>query len=188
MSGKAIGYLRVSTTDQTTARQLDGVELDRVFEDQVSGSSAMNRPALIQCLDYLRDGDVLHVHSIDRLARNLLDLQKLVEELTRRGVTVHFHKERLVFTGDDGDPMQTLMFQMMGAFAQFERALIRSRQREGIAAAKAAGKHLGRRSALTGEQIEEARARREAGESMSALAKAYGVSRQTLYVHLGGQA
>jgi DNA invertase Pin-like site-specific DNA recombinase len=184
MSGKAIGYVRVSSVDQTTTRQLEGMALDRVFEDKVSGAKADNRPALRQCLDYLRDGDTLHVHSIDRLARNLFDLQKLVEDLTGRGVAVHFHKENLTFTGQATDPMQTLMFQMMGAFAQFERALIRSRQREGIEAARAAGKHLGRRASMTAEQLAEARARRDAGESVASLAKAFGVSRQTLYVNL----
>lgn len=182
--GKAIGYVRVSSVDQNTARQLEDVALDRVFEDKASGSAADNRKALQDCLGYLRDGDVLHVHSIDRLARNLLDLQKIVEDLTGRGVGVVFHKENLAFTGEGGDPMQMLMLQMMGAFAQFERAMIRERQREGIAAAKAAGKPLGRRASLTPGQVAEVRARRAAGETAISLAKAYGVSRATLYQYL----
>lgn len=179
--GQNVGYTRVSTTDQNTARQLDGIDLDRVFEDKASGSGADNRKALQACLLHLREGDTLHVHSIDRLARNLMDLQRLVGDLTGRGVGIVFHKENLTFTGAGDDPMQTLMLHMMGAFAQFERSLIRERQREGIAAAKAAGKALGRRPSLTPAQINEARARRAAGESATDLAKAYGVSRATMY-------
>lgn len=178
---KAIGYIRVSTEDQNTARQLDGVTLDKVFSEKVSGAQSDNRAALRACLDYLRDGDTLHVHSIDRLARNLKDLQGIVTDLTARGVSVQFHKENLHFTGVNDDPMQTLMFHMMGAFAQFERALIRARQAEGIAAAKAAGKHLGRPPAFDKETLTQVRARRAAGESAAALAKEFQVSRQTIY-------
>jgi len=185
MTGKAIGYVRVSSVDQTTARQLDGVTLDKTFEDKASGSKADNRKALQDCLTYLRDGDTLHVHSIDRLARNLLDLQKIVEDLTGRGVAVEFHKEGLKFSGTGSDPMNKLMMQMMGAFAEFERALIRERQREGIAAAKARGQALGRRAVMTPEQVREAKERRAAGESAADLAKAYGVSRATMYNQLG---
>ena len=187
MGGKAIGYVRVSSGDQTTARQLDGIKLDRVFEDKVSGAN-QDRAQLQACLSYLRDGDVLHVHSIDRLARNLMDLQALVSELTGRGVEVQFHKEGLTFSAKANDPMQTLLFHVMGAFAQFERSLIRERQREGIAAAKAAGKPLGRRAAMTPAQISEARTRRAAGESATALAKAYGVARATMYQNLAEEA
>jgi DNA invertase Pin-like site-specific DNA recombinase len=183
MSGKQIGYVRVSSVDQNTERQLDGVDLDRVFEDKASGAKSENRKALQECLQYLRDGDVLHVHSIDRLARNLLELQKLVGDLVARGVVVRFHKEGMTFSGEN-DPMQTLMLQMLGAFAEFERAMIRERQREGIEAAKRAGKHLGRPSALTDQQIEEARARRAQGETPTQLATAFGVSRASMYAYL----
>ncbi len=189
-TGKAIGYVRVSSVDQNTTRQLDGIALDRIFEDKLSGSSQDQRAQLQACLAYLRDGDVLHVHSIDRLARNLMDLQTLVSELTGRGVEVRFHTEGLTFNANASanDPMQMLLFQVMGAFAQFERSLIRERQREGIAAAKAAGKHLGRRAVMTEAHIADARARRAAGESATDLAKAFGVSRATLYQNLAGDA
>ena len=183
MNGQQIGYRRVSSTDQTTARQLDSVELDRAFEDQVSGATT-DRPQLRECLAYLREGDTLHVHSIDRLARNLADLQAIVEDLNKRGVSVRFHKESLTFTGKS-DPMATLMLQMMGAFAQFERSLIRERQREGIAAAKAAGKALGRKASLSPAKIEDLRARRAAGESPSTLAAEFGISRSSVYNYLG---
>ncbi|QJT08026.1 recombinase family protein [Oceanidesulfovibrio marinus] len=180
--GQQVGYLRVSTVDQNTGRQLEEVTLDRRFEDKASAKDT-KRPSLEECLAYLRSGDTLHVHSIDRLARNLSDLQKIVDDLTSRGVTVQFHKERLTFTGQDSS-MQKLMFQMMGAFAEFERALIRERQREGIAIAKAKGKYKGRKKALTKEQVEEIKARKNRGEPMAKLAREYGVSRTTLYASL----
>jgi DNA invertase Pin-like site-specific DNA recombinase len=167
---------------------LDGVHLDKVFTEKVSGGNREARAALRSCLDYLRDGDTLHVHSIDRLARNLKDLQDIVSDLTARGVAVRFHKESLLFTGDNTDPMQTLMFQMMGAFAQFERDLIRARQREGIAAAKAAGKHLGRPPAFAPEQVRQIQERRTQGEAVTAIAKDLGVSRQTVYTLLRDKA
>ncbi len=174
-----VGYIRVSTTDQTTDRQLVGINLDKTFTDKLSGKDT-KRPQLAACLEWVREGDTLHVHSIDRLARNLEDLQRLVRQLTGKGVKVHFHKEGLTFRGDE-DPMQKLMFQMMGAFAEFERALIRERQREGIAAAKAAGKHLGRKPSLTPDQAQAVREAVAAGEEKASIARRFGISRQTLY-------
>jgi DNA invertase Pin-like site-specific DNA recombinase len=177
-----IGYRRVSTEDQTTARQLEGVALDRTFEDKLSGKDT-KRPALKEALAYAREGDTLHVHSIDRLARNLQDLLAVLTDLTGRGVAVKFHKEGLTFTGE-ADPFQALQLQIIGAVAEFERSLIRERQREGIAAAKKAGKHLGRRAKLAPEQVAELRSRAAAGEEKKALAAAFGVSRQTVYALL----
>ena len=176
-----VGYIRVSTVDQNTDRQLDGIELEEVFEEKISGKSA-NRPQLQECLRYLRKGDELHVHSIDRLARNLLDLQKLVQELTGRGVTITFHKENMTFDGSSSNPMHKLLLQILGAFAEFERSMIRERQAEGIAAAREKGTHLGRRSKLTKEQISQIKARRL--ENKTALAKEFGCSRQTIYAAL----
>ena len=177
-----VGYIRVSTDDQNTARQLDGVVLDRTFEDKLSGRDT-KRPALQEALAYVREGDTLHVHSIDRLARNLQDLLAVLTDLTGRGVAVKFHKEALNFTGQS-DPFQALQLQIIGAVAEFERALIRERQREGIALAKRAGKHLGRPAKLTQEQAKEILARAAKGEEKKALAEEYGVSRQTLYALL----
>ena len=174
-----VGYVRVSSLDQKTDRQLSGVELDKVFEDKASAAD-VKRPQLAACLEYVRKKDTLHVHSIDRLARNLQDLLGLVERLTSRGVSIKFHKERLTFSGEDS-PFQKLQLQVIGAVAEFERALIRERQREGIAKAKAKGKHLGRERKLTGEQEQEVRRRADAGEEKKGLAAKYEVSRQTLY-------
>lgn len=175
-----IGYVRVSSAEQNNARQLDTVQLDKTFEDQVSGSS-VKRPGLITCLDYLREGDVLHVHSIDRLARNLVELQALVTGLTERGVTVHFHTENIIFGSGEPSALTTLLFQCLGAFAQFERAMIKERQSEGIASAKAAGKHLGRPAKLSAQERRDILSKLEAGEAPSLLAKAYCVSKSTVH-------
>ncbi|OAI02851.1 recombinase family protein [Methylomonas methanica] len=180
MKGQNVGYIRVSSTSQNTERQLADVALDRVFTDKASGKDA-NRPELSNCLEHLREGDVLHVHSIDRLARNLKDLQTIIENLTKNGVTVKFYKEHLTFEAANTSPMQTLMLQMLGAFAEFERTLIKERQREGIEAAKAQGKKLGAPAKLTAAQTAEIKARVEQGDDKSKLAKEYGISRPTLY-------
>ncbi|WP_201263435.1 recombinase family protein [Mycobacterium montefiorense] len=179
MMGQRIGYQRVSTVDQNADRQLDGVELDKMFVDKASGKDTQ-RPQLAACLDYIREGDILVVHSMDRLARNLEDLRRIVRELTCQGVKVQFVKENLTFAGDDS-PMNTLLLSMLGAVAEFERSMILERQREGIALAKAAGKYKGRKAALTDKQADELRARLAAGEPVTALAKAFGISRQTVY-------
>ena len=120
-----VGYLRASSTDQNTVRQLDGIEVERIFEDKVSGKDA-DRPKLAEMLAFVRDGDTVVVHSMDRLARNLDDLRRIVRALTARGVRVEFVKESLTFTGEDS-PMATLLLSVMGAFAEFERALILER-------------------------------------------------------------
>ena len=177
--GQDIGYVRVSSIDQNTDRQLDGITLERIFEDKVSGKTT-NRPALTECLDYLRSGDTLHVHSMDRLARNLNDLECLVKALTAKGIGVQFYKENLIFTGDDS-AMSMLLLQVMGAVAQFERANINERQREGIAKAKAQGKHLGRKPSMTPEDIQKARDMVADGMAKADVASFFGVSRQTLY-------
>lgn len=184
MIGKNVGYIRVSTVQQNTARQLDGVQLDKVFEDKISGKS-VDRPELKACLAYLREGDTLHVHSMDRLARNLDDLRKIVKDLTQDGIKVQFHKENLIFTGDDS-PMSQLLLSMMGAFAEFERSLIRERQLEGIQIAKSKGLYRGRKPALSADRVSELLARISAGESITALAREYGISRETIYQYKRG--
>lgn len=180
-----VGYIRVSSLAQNTARQLDGMTLDRVFEDKASGKDA-NRPQLAECLKYLREGDTLHVHSMDRLARNLDDLRRIVKELTGRGVAVRFEKESLTFTGESS-PMANLLLSMLGAVAEFERSLILERQREGIAIAKTEGKYKGRKLSLTPERAEELQRRAAAGEKKAALAREFGVSRETVYQYLGSR-
>lgn len=177
--GKRIGYIRVSSVDQKTVRQLDGIQVDKTFTDRASGKDT-NRSHLKAALDYLRDGDVLVVHSMDRLARNITDLLHTVEALNERGVVIEFVKEGLTFTGDDS-AMSRLMLTIMGGVAEFERAMIRERQMEGIAKAKQAGKYRGRQSTMTASQVRAIRDRAAAGANKSALAREFKVTRQTIY-------
>ena len=182
MTGHRIGYRRVSTIDQNTARQLDGLAIDTLFEDKASGKDTA-RPQLQAAMEFCREGDTLLVHSMDRLARNLTDLRMLVRQLTERGVAVQFQKEALTFTGEDS-PMANLLLSMLGAVAEFERALLLERQREGIAVARAAGRYKGRRPTLSTARIAEIRRRAAAGEKKAALAREFGVSRETVYCWL----
>jgi DNA invertase Pin-like site-specific DNA recombinase len=180
--GQRIGYVRVSTLDQNTQRQLEGIELDRTFSDKASGKD-VDRPQLQAALAYLREGDTLVVHSMDRLARNAEDLLRIVRELTGRGVTVEFVKNHLTFSGKS-EPMAKLMMTMLAAFGEFERDLIRERQREGIAIAKAKGVYKGRKKALTAEQAAELFECARSGMPKAELARSYGISRETLYQYL----
>ena len=182
MHGQRIGYIRVSTLDQNPDRQLEGAQVSKVFTDKASGKD-MQRPQLDALLGYIREGDTLVVHSMDRLARNLDDLRCLVQQLTGRGVRIEFIKEGLTFTGEDS-PMANLLLSVMGAFAEFERELIRERQREGIALAKQRGAYRGRKPALSNAEATELRRRAEAREPKAALAREFGISRATLYEYL----
>lgn len=182
MDGQRVGYVRVSSFDQNPDRQLDAVCVTRTYTDKASGKDT-RRPELDQLLAYVRDGDTVVVHSMDRLARNLDDLRRIVQGLTRRGVRIEFVKEGLTFTGEDS-PMAHLMLSVMGAFAEFERALLRERQREGIALAKQRGAYRGRKRALNVEQIGEVKRRIAAGEQKARVARDMGISRETVYQYL----
>ena len=182
---KRIAYVRVSSVDQNPERQLEGIQSlspDKVFTDKCSGKDT-KRPQLEAMLSYVREGDTVVVHSLDRLGRNLDDLRRLVTELNGRGIVVQFLKESLTFTGDD-NAMSKLLFNMLGSFAEFERSLIRERQREGIALAKKAGVYRGRKPSLTAAQADELRERVAAGEKKAGLARELCISRETLYQYL----
>jgi DNA invertase Pin-like site-specific DNA recombinase len=184
MTNQRIGYIRVSSLDQNAERQLDGIPLDKVFTDKASGKDT-NRPQLQAALHHVRAGDTLVVHSMDRLARNVEDMLRLVREINDRGVSVEFIKENMSFTAGSDDPRSTLMFTMLSAFAQFERSLIRERQREGIALAKAKGTvYKGRKPALNAERIAQLREQVAAGANRTKLAKEFGISRETLYQYI----
>jgi DNA invertase Pin-like site-specific DNA recombinase len=183
LSGQRIGYIRVSSADQNPDRQIEAIgPVYRIFVDHISGKSK-NRPALAECLNYARTGDILIIHSMDRLARNLDDLRSIVKSLTDQQIRVEFIKEGLTFTGEDS-PMSTLLLSVMGAFAEFERSLIRERQREGIELAKKKGKYKGRKPVLSQEQIEQVREMDSRGISKAEIAKEFKVSRQTIYAAL----
>ena len=183
-NGKRIGYVRVSTIWQNHERQLDGIELDRCFIDKASGKT-VDRPQLDELMAYVREGDTVLVHSMDRLARNVDDLRKLVQTLTNQNIKVEFLKEGLSFTGEES-PMSQLLLSVMGAFAQFERSLIKERQMEGITIAKNKGLYRGRKKCLTQEQVEEIKARVDKGDKKSHVAKEFGISRETLYTYMRG--
>lgn len=178
-NGHNVGYVRVSSFQQNLDRQLDGIDLDKIYTEKASAKDA-KRPVLKECMEYLREGDTLHLHSIDRLARNLIDLQTIVKQLNAKGVAVHFHKENLIFTGDD-NPMSKLLLGIMGSLAEFERAIIKERQAEGIKIAQRKGVRFGRNKSLSPQQVEKIKSRIANGEPKKALAQEYGVSRQTLY-------
>ena len=173
-----IGYKRVSTLSQNTDRQLEGIELSRVFEDKVSGSTK-HRPQLDAMLDHIRSGDAVHVHSIDRLARNLADLMSLIHAITDKGASIQFHKESMTFNGSN-DAMQRMQMQIMGSVAEFERSMINERAAEGRAIAQAKGVKFGRKAALTNKQMAEVREQHTAGESVSKLAIDFDVARPAI--------
>jgi len=179
-----IGYRRVSTLEQNTDRQLDGLQLDEEFEDKVSGKS-MGRPALLAMIKHARKGDTVIVHSMDRLARNLKDLKEIVDQLVDKGANVQFVKENLIFSGE-ADPYSELMLNMMGSFAEFERALIKSRQMEGIAVKKAAGGYAGkgRKKTITDAQVASIKERVAAGDRKSVIASDLNISRESVYKYL----
>lgn len=185
VKGQSVGYVRVSTLLQNENRQLEGLNLDHVFTDKISGKDR-DRPELKRCLDHLRAGDTLHVHSIDRLARNLRDLEGIVKDLVGKGVAVKFEKEGLTFTGDD-NAMNTLMLQVMGACAQFELSMIKERQREGIAIAKKKGVQIGRKAKLDSASIDTIKDLWRSGKNKMEIAQEMGVSRVTFYAFLKKQ-
>ena len=175
----SIAYLRVSTTEQNTDRQLNekGISFDKTFIDKCSGCST-KRPALNELKEYVREGDTIHVHSIDRLARNLVDLKQLINDWNNQGVSVRFHKENLSFNAGGNDHMSELMLNMLGAVAQFELAMIQERRQEGIDKAKAEGKYKGRPVNETNHQrISELRSQ---GVSLRKIASTVGVSLSTV--------
>jgi DNA invertase Pin-like site-specific DNA recombinase len=172
-----VGYIRVSTVYQNTVRQLDGIELDKVFTEHKSGKNK-DREQLKSMIDYVRDGDTIHIHSIDRLARNLADLKELINTMNDKGVSVQFHKEGMKFNGDKNDSMTNLLFNILGSFAEFERELMLERQREGIAKAKEEGKYKGRTKSIDDDAIRSAMSKE--GASFRKVAKELGISLSTV--------
>ena len=181
-TGQRIGYIRVSSEGQNNERQLDGVALDMTFSEKVSGKDT-NRPQLKAMLSHARKGDVIFVHSMDRLSRSLSDLEAIVTDLTKRGVTVSFKHPAMTFTGEDS-PMSMLMLQLLGAVGQFERALIRERQMEGIAIAKTKGVYKGRKPKLDKAGVENLQQMAASGVKKVEIAEKFGISRASVYAYL----
>ncbi|MDU8913360.1 recombinase family protein [Aestuariicoccus sp. MJ-SS9] len=177
-----VGYRRVSTEDQNLDRQELG-QVDKVFEEKLSGKSAKDRPALQAMLDYIREGDVVVVYSIDRLARDLRDLQDIIQTVNEKQSTIKFVTEGLTFSADKNDALAKLQLQMMGAFAEFERNIIRKRQAEGIAKAKAKGVYKGRKPSIDRQKVRELRSE---GLSTYKIAESMGISRMSVHRILNG--
>lgn len=175
-------YIRVSTVQQNTTRQLLNIKCDRVYEEKVSAKNA-DRPQLQAMLSNLREHDHVNVHELSRLARNTKDLLNIVEQIIEANASIHFHKENLHFDANNrADPFQTLMLTMLASISTFERDLMLERQREGIALAKAKNKYRGRVSRFTTEQVNELRKRfNDKTVNKSALAREFNMSRQHLY-------
>jgi DNA invertase Pin-like site-specific DNA recombinase len=172
-----VGYRRVSSVDQNFDRQDLGA-VDKLFEEKLSGKNAKDRPALNAMLDWVREGDSVLVHSIDRLARDLRDLQAIIQTLNDKGVSITFRSENLTFSASSDDAFAKLQLQMMGAFAEFERNIIRKRQAEGIAKAKAKGLYQGRPKTVDDAKVRELSL---AGMGATAIAKELGIGRATVY-------
>ena len=172
-----IGYRRVSSDTQSLERQ-DLGQVDKVFEEKLSGKSAKDRPALQAMMDYAREGDTVVVHSIDRLARDLRDLQDIISTLNNKGVAITFNTERLTFSADADDAFAKLQLQLMVAFAEFERNIIKRRQAEGIVKAKALGKFKGGVKRIDRTKVNQLRSE---GLSTYKIAETMGISRMTVH-------
>ena len=181
-----VGYQRVSSAGQNTERQ-DLGEVDKLFTDRQSGKDT-KRPELQAMLEYVRDGDAVVVHSIDRLARDLRDLQDIVTTLNDKGVAVSFLSEGLIFDPSKQDALATLQLQMMGSFAQFERNIIRKRQAEGIAKAKERGVYQNRTPKKPTISRDQVKALRDQGLSTYKIAAQMGISRMSVHRILKEQA
>lgn len=177
-----VGYRRVSSIDQSLDRQ-DLGEVEKVFEEKLSGASASDRPALQDLIGWVREGDLVVVHSIDRLARNLADLLGIVTTLNNKGVSIKFIKDNLTFPPEGTDGASKLYLSILGAVAEFERSIIKQRQREGIQKAKAKGVYKGRKPTIDKERI---LALHDEGLSTYKIAEAMGISRMTVHRALNG--
>lgn len=183
MKGQLVGYARVSSADQNLVRQLEQLKsenTDKIFEDKASGAN-INRPAFQQMMEYVREGDTIVVCSMDRLARNLADLLSTTKELQAKGVSIRFLKESILLDASGNDAAMTkLLVSMLGAVAEFERSMIRERQREGIELAKKRGVYKGRKPTDV-SIIEKAREQINLGIPLAKVAREAGIARSTLY-------
>src|SRR5690625_3501645 len=187
--GQRVGYARVSSTDQNLARQIAIIgDVDRMFEEKLSGASRIGRTALADLMAYVREGDTVVVSEMSRLARSVVDLNQIVAELTAKGATVAFVTERVTFSPGKVDPYSEFQLILMASFAQLERAITRERQADGIKAAKARGVYKGRKPSLNEEQVEQAREWVAAGVPKAEVARRLGIHRTSLYRYLDGTA
>lgn len=187
VTGQLVGYARVSTPDQNLDRQIARLQkagATEIYKEKISGASR-ERPQLEEMLRYLRKGDQLIVTSMDRLARSFLDLHTIVDDLVHRGVSVRFLRESQTYSSHS-DPVAALMLGVLGSVAQFERAIMRERQAEGVERAKKRGAYKGRAKVLTDAQVAQARGWVADGVPKAEVARRLGIGRTTLYKYLTG--
>ena len=173
-------YIRVSTILQNTERQLPSVDCDRVYEDKLSGKDTQ-RPQFQLMMSNLREGDVVNVHSLDRIGRNTKDILDIVQQIKDLNCVIHFHKENLRFDGSKSDLYSNLLLSILSSFSEFERNIMLERQREGIEIGKLNGKYKGRKSKLTDEQLEEMKIDFDEGMSKTKISEKYNVTRSYVY-------
>ena len=177
-----VGYARVSSVGQSLEVQLDKLkDCDKVFKEKKTGTSS-KRPQLQACLDYLREGDTLVVSRLDRLARSTLHLCQVADQLQEKGVNLKVIDQSI----DTSDATGRLLFNMLGAIAQFETEIRAERQMDGIRNAKARGVHLGRRKHLTENEQVELQLRRQDGTPIQTLMEEYSLSKASVYRYLDG--
>jgi len=177
-----IGYRRVSSLHQHLDRQ-DLGPLDKTFEEKLSGATAKDRPELQNMIEFAREGDEIIVWSIDRMARDLRDLQTIIQSFLDKNVSITFLSENLTFSASSNDPFAKLQLHLMGAFAEFERSIIRKRQAEGIAKAKARGVYKGRKATIDAHKVVELK---QEGLGPTKIASELGISRISVYRALKG--
>ena len=161
----------------TQIEKLEAFGCEKVFQEKRSGASRTKREAVNAALEYCREGDVLVITKLDRLARSMFDLQDITKTLERKGVDFIVLDQNI----DTTTPTGRLTFHLLGAVAEFERDLIAERQTEGIEKAKAKGVKFGRRKKLTPEQVEELQAASRAGETRQELMKRFDISKSTFH-------
>ena len=180
-----VAYVRVSSAGQHLDRQLEAIgHADKTYREYQSAATASARPQLREALDYVREGDTLAVASIDRLARSLRDMLEIMEELEEKGVSVEFVSQGLTIRPDGGDLTTRLILHIITAVAQSEREMIRERQSEGIAIAKARGVYKGRTRTHDDTAIQAMRDQATQGIPKARIAREHGISRSTLYRYL----
>ncbi len=180
MTGKRIGYRRVSTKDQNPDRQLNEIPLDKIFTDFASAKST-DRPEFKLMMEYLREDDILLVHSMDRLARNVFDLKNILKQLVERKVSVSFVKENIQFSSNN-TALTNLLLHVLAAVAEFEYHFIKERQMEGIHIAKKKGFYEGRVK-ISQEKINIIKEKHNTMNRKD-LAKELGIARTSLYRYM----
>jgi DNA invertase Pin-like site-specific DNA recombinase len=177
-----VGYARVSSCGQSLDVQLEKLEgCERIFSEKMSGRSADTRDELQSCLSWVRDGDVLVVTKLDRLARSTRDLLNIANVLEKKRVSLQVLDQQI----DTGTATGKLLFTMLGAIAEFENEIRKDRQVQGVTLAKRNGVKFGRKASLNNIQIKELRQRRHLGEKIACLMNDFGLSKASVYRYLG---